>query len=471
MNFLRRKVVVPVWFLIFGAFSLVLAIINRLFVPSVRWFFRSRANEMIHNVNDRLAVQLPEFTLTKRKEQIGRLVYDPHVIEAVAEHAIAENQPRDVVFEQVERYAREIIPAFNAYTYFRIGVGISTRLTNMLYNVRLGWVDQASLQKLNRNASIVFVMNHRSNMDYVLLGHIARDYVALSYAVGEWANVFPIKQLISGLGGYFVRRGSGNKLYRRVLERYVQLATEGGVVQAMFPEGRLTRDGKLQSPRLGLLDYMLRTFNSNNKQDLFLIPVAVNYDLVLEDELLVRTTQRELPKQTRLEKLWSVRANSRLLRQRGLHGFGYSVVNLGTPISLRAYSNEKGIEFNELPKDERIEHTKGLAQTMLDAIGEIVPVLPVAVLANVFGAHEGEWISAETIDKDQRALIETLTARGAHIYAADEHSNAISSSLSLLTQRGLIETRNYRYRAVVTRLPVLRYYANSISHLLEGNDA
>ena len=207
-------------------------------MPSVRWFFRSRANEVIDQVNDRLAIQLPQFTLTKRKELAGRLTYDPKVLSTIDEEARSSGVPRDVLLEQVEGFAREIIPTFNAYVYFRLGIALSTRLTDALYNVRLGYVDQKNLLKLNRSEdSIVFVMNHRSNMDYVLLGHIARDYVALSFAVGEWANVFPIKQIIAAMGGFFVRRNSGNALYRKVLERYVQMATEGGVVQAMFPEG------------------------------------------------------------------------------------------------------------------------------------------------------------------------------------------------------------------------------------------
>ena len=73
-------------------------------------------------------------------------------------------------------------------------------------------------------------MNHRSNMDYILLAYLAADQVALSYAVGEWARRSGrSSQLVRAMGAFFVRRGSGNTLYRRVLERYVQMATEGGI--------------------------------------------------------------------------------------------------------------------------------------------------------------------------------------------------------------------------------------------------
>lgn len=467
MQFLRKRVVVPSWFLIFGAFSLIAAFFNRLLVPSVRWFFRSRANNVIHQVNDRLAIELPEFKLTRREERVGRLVYDAKVLSAIEAEADSTGVPRDVLFERVEQYAREIVPAFNAYVYFQIGIGISRRLTDALYNVRLGYVDQAGLQQLNRSSdSLVFVMNHRSNMDYVLLGHIAMDYVALSYAVGEWANVFPVKQLISAMGAFFVRRGSGNALYRRVLERYVQQATEAGVVQAMFPEGRLTRDGKLQEPRLGLLDYMLRATNTKNERDLILVPVAVNYDLVVEDDTQVQASVKDAPTLTLRQKAAGIRSNWRLLSRRGLHGFGFSVINVGTPISLREWATERCVEFDQLPKDARIAEAKLLANQLMDVIGELVPVLPVSVLANVF-VEQGGWISAETIHTRNQLLLDTLAARGAHVYIPrKERTQAIASGLSLLELRGLIEQRGSQYRANPSKLPLLHYYANSIAHLL-----
>ena len=108
-------------------------------------------------------------------------------------------------------------------------------------------------------------MNHRSNMDYVLVSFLAAERVALSYAVGEWARIWPLQGLIRAMGAYFVRRNSGDPLYRMVLQRYVQMATEGGVPQAMYPEGGLTTDGRLREPKLGLLDYMLKGFDPKRR--------------------------------------------------------------------------------------------------------------------------------------------------------------------------------------------------------------
>ncbi len=57
--------------------------------------------------------------------------------------------------------------------------------------------------------------------------------------------------------------------------------------QAFYPEGGLSRDGALQKPKLGLLDYMLRSFDSEDGRDLVFISVGINYDRTLEDRTLL----------------------------------------------------------------------------------------------------------------------------------------------------------------------------------------
>ena len=160
-------------------------------------------------------------------------------------------KPAAAVTKQVLGYAREIVPAFNAYVYFRVGYWLAKTFARLVYRVRLGYTDDAAIAAINPKSTVVFVMNHRSNMDYILVSFLAAERVALSYAVGEWARIWPLQGLIRAMGAYFVRRNSGDPLYRMVLQRYVQMATEGGVPQAMYPEGGLSVDGRLREPKLG----------------------------------------------------------------------------------------------------------------------------------------------------------------------------------------------------------------------------
>ena len=74
-----------------------------------------------------------------------------------------------------------------------------------------------------------------------------------------------------------------------VLERYVQLITREGVTQGIFLEGGLTPNGKLRPPKIGLLDYVLGIgHDPAYHARTFVIPVATNYDRVLEDRSRLR---------------------------------------------------------------------------------------------------------------------------------------------------------------------------------------
>src|SRR5947208_7855317 len=142
---------------------------------------------------------------------------------------------------------------------------------------------------MTTDAVLVYLMNHRSNADYVLVSYALAGDVAISYAVGEWARAFPLEHLFKSFGSYFVRRKYREPLYHTVLERYVQLITRQGVTQGIFLEGGLTRDGMLKPPKIGLLDYVLGIARDPAYRDrIFIVPVAVNYDRVLEDRSLLR---------------------------------------------------------------------------------------------------------------------------------------------------------------------------------------
>ncbi|MSQ20734.1 MAG: hypothetical protein EXR39_14555 [Betaproteobacteria bacterium] len=240
---------------------------------------------MVDEVGARLSIQIRPFQQTNRRALIDRLIFDDRVQHAMQSYVREHNMPREVALDQVRRYAREIVPAFNAYLYFLIGYWLAKKISRSIYRVRVGYTDDAGLASVPESATVVFVMNHRRPIDYILASYLAAEKAALSYAVGKWARIWPLQQLIRSMGAYFVRRNSKDDLYRRVLERYIGMATEAGVTQAMYPEGSLSRDGRMREPRFGVLDYMLRGFHL--ERDLIFVPVGLNYDRTLEDRTLL----------------------------------------------------------------------------------------------------------------------------------------------------------------------------------------
>jgi glycerol-3-phosphate O-acyltransferase len=186
---MNSVVEIPVWLLMLGGILAAIGILDRLLMPSVRWYLRRRLNRVIDSLNDRLQLSIQPFKLTRRKIMIDRLIHDPKVMEAITECTIAENMPPEVAAKMAERYAREIVPSFSASAYFGFAIRASRFLSKAMYRVRIGFIDDDALRNVDPDSTVIFVMNHRSNMDYVLVTYLVAERSALSYAVGEWARV------------------------------------------------------------------------------------------------------------------------------------------------------------------------------------------------------------------------------------------------------------------------------------------
>lgn len=464
-----QTVAVPLWIAVLAALLAAWALLDRILVPGVRWLVRRRAQRLLETLETRFHVRVEPFKLTKREALVERLVWDPEVQAAAEAEARAEGAPRDVVFARVKTYAREIVPAFNAYIYFRVGYGIARALARSLFRVRIGYADADALAKIPPGATVVFVMNHRSNMDYLLVAYLVAEKTALSYAVGEWARVWPLQTLFRAMGAYFVRRDSKNPLYRKVLERYVAMAVEGGVTQAFFPEGGLSRDGALRTPKLGLLDYMLRAFDPAGPRDLVFVPVGINLDRTLEDRTLLSDLEPETPKKgaaaAAATALRFAGHNWLLLASNRWHRFGYACVNFGAPISLGEWCRGRGLDPRRLPKEERIARAADLAGELMKAVACVVPVLPVPLVASVLVAEpERRWTELE-LKAASLSLLYRLEARGVKVYVPrSDLDYAIAFGLRALRLRHLVVEEGGLLRLNPDEMPLMRYYANSIAH-------
>ncbi|MEM7212410.1 MAG: 1-acyl-sn-glycerol-3-phosphate acyltransferase [Pseudomonadota bacterium] len=454
-----ETVAVPVWAVWLCLILAVVALLDRVIGPSVRWFFRRRVNRAIDRLNERLQVRIQPFKLTQRKVLIERLVYDPEVMAAVETHTAETGMPRDAAVAEVERYAREIVPSFSAYAYFAVGARISRWIAQALYRVRLGAFDEVALREVDPEATVIFVMNHRSNVDYLLVTYLASTQSALSYAVGEWARVWPLSRIIRAMGAYFIRRRSRNALYRKVLARYVRMATEAGVTQAIFPEGGLSRDGKLQPPKLGLLSYIVGGFDPETSRDVVFVPVGLNYDRVLEDRILLAAGEAAHGEtRFRVNPLTAMGYIARLiwLRITGrLYRFGYACVSFGTPISLRSY-------LSEIELDQQVA---ALGEELTRRIGEVVPVLPVSLLSRVLLAAEGPL---PLLDLKLRVAeeLDTLHAAGAHSHVPRADLDyAVDVGLRMLLLREIALETEGGVQVADGEEQVLQYYANAITHL------
>lgn len=439
------SVEIPIWlFLLILAFAAITFASHFLF-PSVRWFLRRRMERVVARINDRLERPIHPFKLARRTDMIQRLVYDHEVNEAILDYAREHGVREDVAFEKARDYAREIVPSFSATAYFGFAIRAARWLSRSLYDVRLIRADEGAMAEIDPEATVVYVINHRSNMDYVLVTYLAAESSALAYAVGEWARVWPLSGLIRSMGAYFIRRKSRDGLYRRVLARYVALATGGGVNQAIFPEGGLSLDGALAPPRVGLLKYIVDGWDPEGR-DVVFVPVALNYDRVLEDRVLIaagRSGERRF--RGRLSEALAFLSRHVWLRLTGrFRRFGCAAVSFGPPLEMRAFMRERG------------RRPEALAHLLMDRIAAVMPVLPVPLVAQVL--RDGRARSAEEIAAEAARL-------------APEAAAQVAEGIDGLLTRKLIAETAAGYQVVPRQEEALAFYANSIAHLDRENSA
>ncbi len=449
---MTRTVDLPLWLLVLILLFAAVTFASHFLFPSVRWFLRRRAERLVARLNQRLERPIQPFKLLRRADMIQRLIYDPQVMAAVATHAHANSIREDVAFEIARRYAREIVPGFSASVYFGFATRAAKWLSTRLYTVMVAGEER--LSGIDPEATVVFVMNHRSNMDYVLVTYIAAKSSALAYAVGEWARVWPLRSLIRALGGYFIRRRARTALYRRVLARYVQMATGAGVAQAVFPEGGLSLDGRMQKPKLGLLNYLIAEFDIDGR-DIVFVPVALNYDRVLEDTILLAAAEggeRRFRGSVPEASAFALRYAWRRLTKRG-HRMGIAAVVFGAPVSLRGYHGINGGA-----------ETEALARDLMARIEELMPVTPVPLVAAVLDRRGP--LAPDDLEAAVAAEAARLRASGAAVLMPE--SVAVAEALAIFRRRGMLAEASGKLRIAEGRVSLARYYAASVAPLLDA---
>jgi glycerol-3-phosphate O-acyltransferase len=449
-------VAIPVW-----AFGLILlfagaSFLSHFLFPSVRWFFRRRMERVVGQLNTRLQRPVEPFKLLERHDRIQQLLYDPQVLGAVLAHARETGVPRNVAFEKARRYAREIVPGFSASVYFGFSVRLARWLSRLLYKVEVKAQDDGALGAVDPEATVVFVINHRSNMDYVLVTWLVSRRMTLSYAVGEWARVWPLSGLIRAMGAYFIRRKTPDPLYRKVLERYVQIATAEGVAQAIFPEGGLSLTGRVGGAKLGLLSYILAEAKKGGRPVVF-VPVGLGYDRVLEDQILVAADAagvRRFKARLTLVMLHVARMLWRRLWGRW-KGFGGAAVSFGTPVALTPW----------LEADPDLT-PEALGARLMEGVRGVVPVLPVPLVA----AAVQDGMAQADLAVAARALAARVQATGTvTVLPATPAADWVAPALAGLVARGMLRADAGRLH--VANAPMLAFQAAPVQQILDADAA
>jgi glycerol-3-phosphate O-acyltransferase len=294
-------------------------------------------------------------------------------------------------------------------------------------------------QQATRDGRVIYISNHKSHLDYLVEPLVLDDNGIRPPVIAAGINLFggPLGLLHRHVTGAIpIRRNTKDPAYLVTLKAYVAELLQRHDLLFYFEGGR-SYSGELKTPKTGLLH---ATMQADAKA--VVVPVAVAYDVVLEDHILAHQAGKGRGRPFAREVAEMVR-----------YAVGYqsrAFVTFGEPISLEGFD-----------PDARRD-VMALAHLTRDAVGRLYKVLPTAVLAAALKPS----ITKRELEARADAIIETARAAGANM-GVTSGRQAIEEGAEPLAARNIIHVeRGGRFR--VRERTVLRYYARTLQHLLTG---
>jgi glycerol-3-phosphate O-acyltransferase len=297
------------------------------------------------------------------------------------------------------------------------------------------------VQQAARLGRIIYISNHKSHLDYLVEPLVLDDNGVRPPVIAAGINLFggPLGLIHRHVTGAIpIRRNAKDPAYLVTLKAYVaELLQRHDLL--FYIEGGRSYSGELKAPKTGLLHAAMQA----RRTDSVIVPMAVAYDVVLEDHILahqgLKRRQRPFAREVAEMVRYAVGYQSR------------AFVTFGEPIPLTGHDSDSRREIMDLA-----HHTH-------DVIGRLYKVLPTAVIA----AAMRRSLTRRELEGRADAIIETLRASGANMGLASGRE-ALELGAEPLAARNIIHIeRGGRYR--VRERTVLRYYARTIQHLLTGS--
>lgn len=290
-----------------------------------------------------------------------------------------------------------------------------------------------------RRGRVVYVSNHKSHLDYLIEPLVLDDNGIRPPLLAAGINLFggALGLLHKHVTGAVpIRRNSKDPLYLVTLRAYVaELLKHRDLLY--YAEGGRSYTGELKAPKTGLLQAALQA----DREELSVVPVAIAYDLVLEERIVSREAARKRKRPFGQEVAEMVR-----------HAVGYesrAFVTFSAPIWL-----------DQFEPDSRRDLVT-LAHQIQDAIGRSHKVLPTALVASVMRPNMSRSELVSRLEDRMGRLAEA----GANLSASSARQAADEGVTRLAARDVLVEEgRKVRVRDRIT----LRYYARTIEHLISA---
>jgi len=415
-----------------------------------------------------VAVNGPD--LSHRRTLVKNLLRSKSVAQAVQHAARHSNMSQQKAELQARNYAQEIVSDYS-HPLVSFGNIVLTWFWNKIYK-GVDVYNAASLNKLAKSHSLVYLPCHRSHIDYMLLSWVLYHQGLQIPHIAAGINLnMPIAGSIMRKGGaFFIRRSfRGNQLYTTVFNEYLHTLFTRGFPVEFFIEGGRSRTGRTLEPKTGMLSIMLRSYLRDHHRPLALIPVYISYEKILESASYLNELRGQKKKK---ESLLDIARNFMALKE----NFGRARVNFGEPLLLTEFLNQKQPDWQNQDYEPQgfrppwlRDVTAALGTRLAGQINAAAVINPVNLVATVLLHTPRQALGEEQLIKLLETLSQLLLQVSYSPYTCCPETDG-RTLLAHVEELALVERHNDGLGTIIRlserNAVLLTYYRNNILHLL-----
>ena len=430
---------------------------------------------LIHLYREEKVVEGP--ILRPRWRVLKEVLADSGVRDAMAVRASGDGGSAEKAEREVEKFFNEISANMSS-TWLAVGAAAVGGLFKRLF----ASIEVHRLSEVAENAKrhpIVLVPSHRSYFDFLILSWLFyQNYLVPPHIAARENMAFgPFGYLFRNMGAFFLRKSFDDPLYKEVFRAYVAYLVREGFTQEFFIEGGRSRTGKTLTPRLGMLSWDVDAFVEGNRRDLFLVPIAISYERLVEESGMVE--ELDGAKKSEESMLGLFRARKYLQRR-----FGSVHVSFGEPISLAAALGSQRKDFEVLQRGQlsepaareslearKREFVRGLGHSLVERIGWAMVANATSVASVVMMGSANRGLLRDDFVAGVRDIVGLLRLQGVRLTTAFERDlGELRESIAFLDRSDLVKLRlDHRGEILYfeeSRRRALDIYRNSIAHFL-----
>jgi len=374
--------------------------------------------------------------LKSRQEMMEMVLDHENITGVIDEEVRAGKKSKTVLRKRAYKYHKEIAADFSILWIMFFKVISNWFFKKVFDGFHYDPEEFRRIREWSKKGTLVFVPSHKSHLDYVIISNLLfqNNFIPPHIVAGANLSFFPVGKLFRKSGAFFMRRSfKGNNLYATVFRQYVKTLVKEGHSIEFFIEGGRSRTGKIISPKMGIVKYLIESIDQGYGEDLIFVPITVNYDRIMEES----SYKKELRgKEKTKESTSSFLKSRKLIKKR--YGKVYFAVN--EPFSMKEFRQNLHEAMGEEAEEQFIPE---LGSHIIRKINEVVMVTPFALVsaAILFTAKRG--FSHEMILSRLSILLKTVKQFGGRTAPVlDDEGNipaVLGNVLDSYTDDGIIK--------------------------------